>query len=144
MKVITLWQPWASLIIEDKKHIETRSWATSYRGPIGIHAAQKPVNLWATTNFQKYGIRYNSKELPLGVILGYTELIECIQITEAYSAYVKKYMPMEYAFGDYTPGRWAWLMDGNPVKLPEPIPAKGMQRIWEYDIPVMKGSVSEG
>jgi hypothetical protein len=148
MKVISLWQPWASLVVEDKKHFETRSWATSYRGPLGIHAAQRcPLdgllkNMSRETRAMAFealeftGDTVNwQKEFPTGVILGYVELIDCIRITESYSAYVKKYMPKEYAFGDYTPGRWAWALS-DPVKLPEPIPAKGMQRLWEYDVPM--------
>lgn len=39
MKVITIWQPWASLIVLGHKKIETRGWATKYRGPLLIHAA---------------------------------------------------------------------------------------------------------
>ena len=39
MKAITIWQPWASLLPLNIKLFETRSWATSYRGPIAIHAA---------------------------------------------------------------------------------------------------------
>jgi hypothetical protein len=41
MKAITIWQPWASLKACGAKEFETRSWATSYRGPIAIHAAAK-------------------------------------------------------------------------------------------------------
>lgn len=38
MKVLTLHQPWASLVALGVKTIETRSWSTSYRGPLAIHA----------------------------------------------------------------------------------------------------------
>lgn len=41
MKVLTIWQPWASLIACGAKRYETRSWATKYRGQIAIHAAMK-------------------------------------------------------------------------------------------------------
>lgn len=48
MKVLTLHQPWASLIALGVKSIETRSWSTKYRGPLAIHAgAKKPRNVWA-------------------------------------------------------------------------------------------------
>ena len=43
MKALTIWQPWASLLVSGQKKYETRSWATSYRGPIAIHAAMRPV-----------------------------------------------------------------------------------------------------
>jgi activating signal cointegrator 1 len=39
--VLTLWQPWASLVALGVKTIETRSWSTKYRGPIAIHAAAR-------------------------------------------------------------------------------------------------------
>src|SRR5258708_5270609 len=41
VKALTLWQPWASLIAVGAKTIETRSWSTSYRGPLAIHAAKR-------------------------------------------------------------------------------------------------------
>ncbi len=40
MKALSLHQPWASLIAEGVKTIETRSRATRYRGPLAIHAAK--------------------------------------------------------------------------------------------------------
>jgi hypothetical protein len=41
MKVLTVRQPWASLIVSGIKDVENRSKATNYRGRIGIHAGQK-------------------------------------------------------------------------------------------------------
>jgi hypothetical protein len=47
MKAITLWQPWASLVAEGVKTIETRGrrspWHTAIGETIAIHAAQRPV-----------------------------------------------------------------------------------------------------
>lgn len=40
MKALTVTQPWASLIAIGAKRIETRSWRSSYRGPLAIHAAK--------------------------------------------------------------------------------------------------------
>jgi len=42
-KVLTLHQPWASLIAIGVKTMETRSWSTSYRGPLTIHAGMASV-----------------------------------------------------------------------------------------------------
>ena len=39
MKVITIKQPWATLIAEGIKKYEFRSWKTNYRGEIYIHAS---------------------------------------------------------------------------------------------------------
>lgn len=45
MKVITLIQPWATLVALGEKKIETRSWSTNFRGRIAIHAGKKIDNL---------------------------------------------------------------------------------------------------
>lgn len=42
MKIITLWQPWASLVALGLKQYETRSWSTQYQGGLLIHAAKRP------------------------------------------------------------------------------------------------------
>lgn len=44
MKIITIWQPWATLIALGIKKFETRSWSTEYTGPLAIHAAKRKVN----------------------------------------------------------------------------------------------------
>lgn len=39
MKVLSLTEPFATLIKEKKKLVETRSWKTNYRGELYIHAS---------------------------------------------------------------------------------------------------------
>lgn len=41
MKVISLKEPFATLIMNGDKKIETRSWKTNYRGELFIHASGK-------------------------------------------------------------------------------------------------------
>ena len=43
MKVISLLEPWASLVKEEVKTIETRSWQTKYRGELYIHASKRKL-----------------------------------------------------------------------------------------------------
>ncbi len=40
MKLISLIQPWATLVAEGYKRFETRGWYTDYRGPLAIHATK--------------------------------------------------------------------------------------------------------
>lgn len=40
----------------------------------------------------------------------------------------------ELLFGDWAPGRYAWELT-NVTMLPEPIPAKGKQGLWSWDMP---------
>jgi len=42
LPALSLKQPWASLIAQGKKTIETRAWGTRYRGPIVICSSQQP------------------------------------------------------------------------------------------------------
>lgn len=128
MKVLTLREPWASLIGEKIKKIETRSWATNYRGELYIHAGLTPI--------PKKDERMNrlSKELcgPLhyGTIFVKCQLTDCVLIDEKYAEYVKKNDPLCYDCGDYTPGRYAWILSN--IEYIEPIYAQGQLSIWNY------------
>ncbi|MGH8579805.1 MAG: ASCH domain-containing protein [Gammaproteobacteria bacterium] len=42
MKALSLKQPWANLIAVGGKTIETRTWVTSYRGPLPIVSSKRP------------------------------------------------------------------------------------------------------
>lgn len=44
MMALTLHQPWAALIAQGTKTIETRSWHTNYRGRLAIHAGKTKVS----------------------------------------------------------------------------------------------------
>ena len=43
MKVLSLTEPYATLIKKGVKTIETRSWKTNYRGKLYIHASSQHV-----------------------------------------------------------------------------------------------------
>lgn len=99
MKAITLWQPWASLVACGAKIIETRSWPTSYRGPLAIHASKnipKQVSeLWKDDAQFRVNARckldpvavlsrmpIGLSDLPSGVIVATCELTDCCIIGE--------------------------------------------------------------
>lgn len=166
MKAITIWQPFASLKTCGAKQFETRSWATSYRGPIAIHAAQIsvphvlkqlfPLGDWdyapdheEKTKFLNAvgnAILMPMDELPLGAIIATGELIGCHEIVLHGGRGMPSNAPgwletghgvyeptdQELLFGDWTPGRYAWEII-NVKMLPEPIPAKGKQGIWNWE-----------
>ena len=43
MKVLSIIEPWATLIASKQKYIETRSWKTSYRGESYIYMQAKSI-----------------------------------------------------------------------------------------------------
>lgn len=50
MKVLSITEPYATLIKEKKKFIETRSWKTNYRGELYIHASLTKITKETQTN----------------------------------------------------------------------------------------------
>lgn len=143
MKAITVLQPWATLLATGKKHIETRSWKTNYRGEIFIHAGKKDplVGICMMTDdakeraFRALGLpeTFNRfQKFPTGEILGKANLVNCLLIDEETARLIKEQNPDEYAFGDFTPGRYAWVME-NVVIFKEPIPVSGKQGLWNWD-----------
>lgn len=133
MKAITLWQPWASLMVLGVKKIETRSWPTRYRGPLAIHAAKR-IFIPDSDEFRYFMGLYiiDPKILPLGAMLGICQQVDCIQVPDSSSKGVPGLTNTERAFGDYTPGRYAWITTGMKA-FDSPIPCSGKQGLWNWE-----------
>lgn len=146
MKAITIIQPWATLIALGEKRIETRSWKTSYRGELLIHAGKKIEKrlcdrepFWSTLH--SHGID-SFEKIPNGAIIAKCNLVDCVKIKledsflsmpRATLENEKLVCANEYYFGDYTPGRYAWILE-NVEMLDEPIQAKGQLNLWNYKV----------
>lgn len=140
MKAITLWQPWASLLVAGEKKVETRSWRFPYKMPIvlAIHAAKKWDNYLAElawsqpfhSALQRCGLLNGRGSIPRGAIVGIVQLTSC-RPTDDFGQTVST---TEMAFGDYTAGRWAWLCS-EFFQLPEPIPCRGRQGVFDWEPP---------
>jgi hypothetical protein len=134
MKALSLLQPWASLVVLGAKKIETRSWTTRHRGDLLIHASKgrSGALLCQEPPFTKYISDFNT--LPFGAIIGKVYLQEVVPIGSlAFSdAYINALALEERAFGDYTPGRYAWLLC-EPVIFDAPIFTGGALNLWEFD-----------
>jgi len=130
MKAISLWQPWASAMAFGWKKIETRTWSTSYRGPLLIHAAKR-ITRWPSIDVQALfdGIASQPSDLPRGEILCQVSLVDCKRIYQHNRPYGR-----ERVLGDYTPGRYMWITQDTTVFI-EPIPYRGRQRIFEVEPP---------
>jgi hypothetical protein len=79
-------------------------------------------------HFQDAGV---VNKLPTGAIIGKVNLVDCFQIDEAYRRKLQRENPAELAFGDYTIGRYAWVM-ADAILFNKPIPAKGKQGLWNW------------
>lgn len=159
MKALTVYQPWATLIAIRAKTIETRTRSTSYRGPIAIHAAARRPEAWlqvgpwwisdhGTPSYPFWmsrasdgGRDFEEHHLPLGCIVATCVLadvrpIESFPGGSGFRGTVEEVTRLDHerAFGDFTPGCFAWLLD-DIVQLDEPIPARGQQGLWNWDAP---------
>lgn len=127
MKCISLHQPWGSAIAGGIKRIETRGWSTKVRGRIAIHAAKR----W--TGDQQLLARMYAEHLPAdiprGVVVA-TGVLRDVVSTDSLNA--RGIPDLERIFGDYTPGRFGWLLD-DVVLLEHPIAWPGKQGF--FDVP---------
>lgn len=150
MKAISLWQPWASALFAPHnpggsprsiKECETRSWqlpASAIGIPIAIHAAKRETKdereFWIFTvlrnelfkeSFRAIGI-IDYAELPRGCIIGTVVFTKCQKADETSVGM------MENAWGNFTPGRFAWWVESHNL-FSKPIPYVGRQGFFDWD-----------
>lgn len=155
MNALTISQPYAALIAAGAKRIETRNWRTAYRGRIAIHAA---VGLRAVGGARGLNALVAAEPrisaalmaagypcaatLPRGYIVATATLIDCAYVAaHPVRGWVHATGPArdryeewqlddnERAFGDYTPGRYAWLLaDIQP--LDKALACRGALGLW--------------
>ena len=150
---VSLWQPWASLVAEEIKTSETRSWAPpkSLIGQdIDIAATKrKPVSDEMIDIICKAGpgLLFSFEDLPLGAIVATVTLKDAGKVAQIYNpeaeslshhgeAFVKLresrspgyWHPFD-GLGDYGLGRWVWRFT-NIRKWRNPQPVRGRQGFW--------------
>lgn len=81
---ITIRQPWLWAIMHGGKFIENRTWATSYRGPIYLHAAQNLADASATAKFSALLRAHDMNppdfdSLPRGALLATARLVDVVR-----------------------------------------------------------------
>lgn len=146
-KAISLWQPWAQLLVLGIKRYETRSWSTEYRGELVVHAARRPTpeveDLNPRTGFPAVELEaiyrrleregFARGELALGAALG-TVILDDVIPTEQLEPLHERVGPEELLLGNFAPGRFAWRVSCPLVWIP-PRPCRGAQRLFELEVP---------
>lgn len=126
MKVFTVHQPWASLIVHGIKDIENRTWRTNYRGRVLIHAASshgREFNINLTAAQTSAAVATIVREtmfgnMPFGSIIGSVEIVDCVQNH-----------PSIWAEKDV----YNWVL-ANPVLFNKPIEnIKGRLHFWNFE-----------
>lgn len=141
-------QPYATLVAIGAKKIETRSWSTSYRGPIAIHAAKgmprEAIALCHTEPFayalHEHGFTAIS-DLPRGAIVAKARLAD-VQPTSRWvfvagqrifepATDLPPALSQERHFGDFTGGRFMWILEDVRALL-QPVPERGALGLWDW------------
>ena len=91
MKVLTLKQPFATLVAEGLKEYEFRTWKTKYRGAILIHAG-KGIDKKAMKKYKHLNLEY-----PSGCIIAEVTLKDCIYIDNNTRKILKEKNPLVYS-----------------------------------------------
>ena len=125
MKVLTIKQPWASLIIEGYKEYEFRSWKTNYRGELLIHAG-KSIDKEAYKRLGKY-----LTDMQLGKIIGKVELLDCIKTTKDFFDERRRENKDIYSKSIFNE-QYAWKVRVIE-KFDKPIEAKGKLGLWNFE-----------
>lgn len=136
IKVISLWEPWATAMLRGLKKNETRSWPTSYRGWMGIQAAKKEYrprdyDFEFNKMVQGAGIWPHHLTTTYGKLLCIAKLVGCEPTERICDAVTER----ERAWGNYDPKRFAWITSPcDLIELPEPIAIRGRQGLFNLEI----------
>ncbi len=127
MKVLTIRQPFATLIAEGLKEYEFRTWKTKFRGEFFIHAG-KGIDKKAMKKFECYHLEY-----PTGCIIAKAKLTDCIAIGEEERKLLEHKNPLVYSGVIEDPVWQGYGFKLEEVEKIKPIPVNGKLGFWEYD-----------
>ena len=124
MKVLSIRQPWATLIVEGYKDFEFRSWKTKFRGNFLIHASKgvEPENI---DRFRHLNLKY-----PTGCIIGSAEITDCIKVEKKFEDELIEKDELIYGAVRNRSG-YAFQLE-KIEKLETPIPAIWSLGFWDY------------
>ena len=128
MKCLSICQPFAELIIQNKKTIELRKWNTNFRGEFLVHA---PIKI-RKEDYKKLKIK---EKLTTGAIIGKVELYDVkkyeslkeIQENRNQHFSTKKFQKKTFGF---------ILKNSKPLRIP--IPWKGQLGFFDVELPKVK------
>lgn len=131
MKALTVCQPYAELIARGLKPIENRTWPTTYRGPLGIHAGKSRA--WMDPgDLEAY------PGMEFGAIVAVVDLVDCLNHDgrARWGRYAALYDH------EHANGPWCWILQN--VRRIDAVPCRGSQGLWDVPGLVIKTRPSAG
>jgi hypothetical protein len=128
MKCLSICQPFAELIIQNKKTIELRTWNTNFLGEFLVHA---PIKI----RKEDYREMKMKEKLTTGAIIGKVELYDVkkyeslkeIQVDKNKHFSTKNFQKKTFGF---------ILKNSKPLRIP--IPYKGQLGFFDVELPKIK------
>jgi ASCH domain len=119
MHALSIRQPYASAILRGLKRTEYRSWPTTFRGPLVVHASLTRSSLSDLPDYPEL----RAEDLRFGALLGIVDVVDCVQ-----------------ADGPDGPEYHWHLRDPRPFR--EPVPFKGRLGLWSVGPGVFAGQLA--
>ncbi len=139
MNALTLWQPWAQLIAAGLKTVETRSWKPPTDiGELLICSARRPLRVEADVADEDVRARIWSAlgrcGHPGGVGMTYGYAVAVVSVSAVYATedLRLKVSEDELAFGDYSTGRFGWVLT-RVRRVKRPFHVMGRQGLFRID-----------
>lgn len=124
MKVLTLKQPWASLVAYGIKKYEFRTWKTNYRGKLLIHAGAG-IDKDEMKKYVDLGINF-----PKSKITAIVDLVDCCLLDDELNK--KIILENNIAYGNKIRTGYAWKLDNvKMINIDKKI--NGQLGLWNYD-----------
>jgi activating signal cointegrator 1 len=127
MKVITIKQPHASLIANNNKKVEIRSWKTKYRGEVYIHAGSNIDKQY----LDMYKDIIDINNLPTKKIIAKCNIVDCILITEDNIDILNK-NNNGYQISKKLIGQYGFILD-NIIEINNNKEIKGQLGLWNIE-----------
>ena len=127
MKVISIKQPYASLIAYGIKKYEFRTWKTNYRGEVLIHAS-KSVGKKAVEEIDVYDL-----DMPAGCIIAKADITDVILVDDEFREVLRLENSLIYnhIINDKNFKGYAFKLDN--VQLVQRVFVKGKLGLWNYE-----------
>ena len=127
MKVLTIKEPYASLIAEGIKKYEFRTWKTNYRGEFLVRVG-KGVDRDACHKFSKYNLGYSKSQ-----IIATIELVDCVEVNDEFRKRLRSENELVYSHVIEDTGWRGYAFVLKNVRKVEPIEVNGHLSFWNYD-----------
>ena len=140
MKTLTIRQPHVAAIFAGLKRYEIRSWKTTYRGPLLIHAAGSYdyvaiEDVLGSSRHRRAlgignerGVAHAARNLPMSAVVGMVELVDIVPTED---------VPRRgRGWGSFPPEHFAWRLT-QPRALHRPFRVSGRLGLWEADLPTV-------